>query len=258
MSNARRKKKPRKLEAIDVEELSLVDKPACQAATFAIIKAAAADPEAEQIAAALKTFLGGETFAAPTMADFKQAIVMLDQNLDRIPEDVLSDVRFLGFIAAEALAEGLIKLKEAEAGDEADAIDEGANGKGKAGLKKSAGDFPSLGRESFLQNFCFGSRIEKWKADEAIEKAAAAADSDPEGELEPEIPVRKPTRKSLTLAGDEDDEDETEARPRSFSIPIAGFGPCSISFGQPKAKIKKSLAERDAEDPATTLWPSLG
>jgi hypothetical protein len=254
MSNARRKKKPRKLEAIDVEELSLVDKPACQAATFAIIKAAAADPEAEQIAAALKTFLGGETFAAPTMADFKQAIVMLDQNLDRIPEDVLSDVRFLGFIAAEALAEGLIKLKEAEAGDEADAIDESANGKGKAGLKKSAGAF-NLGSD-FMKNFAFGKLAARWAAEAELQKSADAADDD--GELEPE-PVRKPTRKSLKV-DDVLEEDEDEGRPaKPFSIPIAGFGICSLAIGQtPKTKIKKGLAERDAEDPDANLWPSLG
>jgi hypothetical protein len=228
-----------------------VEKPACRAATFSVIKSAAADTSGDgedgaTLARILQTFLGVD-YPPQSLKSFQMACVNLDQNFEMIPENLKEDVKTIVWVSMEALAQNLIKLKE-----EADEADQ-PNGKGKAGLKKAAGDFPSLGRESFLQNFCFGSRIEKWKADEAIEKTAAAADSDPEGEPEP---VRKPTRKSLALAGDEDDEDETEARPRSFSIPICGFGPLSLAIGQPKVKVKKSLIEQDIED-GVDLWPSL-
>jgi hypothetical protein len=261
------KKRPRTgkyLKDVNVEEISVVEHAAALHAdgspiTFAILKAATVDPEAEMIAGALKTLLDGEDFPAPSLKDFKEAIVMLDQNRDRIPEDVLSDVRYLAFIAAEALAEGLIKLKEAEA----DGADEGANGKGKTGLKKTDMTFPSLGRANFLGNFVFGSRLDRWKADEAIEKAeleaaaAAAAGTDGDDDGEPE-PARKPTRKSLSVDEvlDEGEEDEQPVKVRSFTlggVGVAGLAPES----KPKSKPVKKAADDAADDDPEILWPSL-
>lgn len=246
-----KKKKPRKIVDIDAEEISLVDS-AANKKTFAVIKAAAAetsgDGDGPTIERILEAFLGPD-YPGADLSAFKQSVANLDQFFDTVPENLKDSIKVLVWCILEAMAGGF-ELKEA---DEEAAVDEGTNGKGKnGGVKKSASLFPTLGF-GFLKNFMFGSRLEKWQAEELQKQADADEDDGPD----PEPAVRRPIRKSLPaddVPDDEDAEAAAQADVDRHSNLLGGFG-FGISPSKKKT-VKKSADIQDGDDDKI-LWPSL-
>jgi len=240
------KTKKRRLKDLETEEISLVDR-AANKKKFAIIKAAAADEDGPTIERILEAFLGPD-YPGADLSAFKQSVANIDEFFDTVPENLKESIKVLVWCVLEAMAGGF-ELKEAdETADAADAVDEGKNGKGKnGGIKKGAALFPTLSATPFMKNFMFGSRVEKWLLEEALQKSAGDDD-----DAEPEPVRRSPVRKSLTVDDvPDDEEDESGRTERPFIIPGLGVTPTLK-----KKAVKKSADVQDDDD--KILWPSLG